>query len=50
MPHLTLTYTRWLPPRVVAYSVNVSTDLFNWYSDTNHVEEFYNVPDTNGAD
>jgi hypothetical protein len=47
LPHLTLTYIRWLPPRVVQYGVYVSTDLLNWYSDTNYVEEFFvtNNPD-----
>ena len=45
--HLTLTYTRWLPPRDVAYGVYVSTDLLNWYTGTNYVEEFLatNNPD-----
>lgn len=48
LEHLTLTYTRWLPPRVVQYNVYVSTDLQTWDSGTNYVEEFSSSPDTNG--
>ena len=46
--HLTLTYTRWLPPRVVQYGVFVSTDLLTWYTGSNYVEEFSNLPAANG--
>ncbi|MBW8863702.1 MAG: hypothetical protein JF609_02045 [Verrucomicrobia bacterium] len=46
--HLTLTYTRRLPPRDVEYGVYVSTDLINWNTGTNYVEEFTNSPDPNG--
>ena len=46
--YLTLTYTRWLPPRVVQYGVYVSPDLINWYTGSNYVSEFSNLPDTNG--
>jgi hypothetical protein len=47
LTHLTLTYTRIAPPRVVQYGVYVSTDLLNWYTGTNYVEEFLatNNPD-----
>ena len=48
LEHLTLTYTRWLPPRVVAYGVFVSTNLLTWETGTNYVEEFSSTPDTNG--
>jgi len=48
LQHLTLTYTRWLPPRVVQYGVFVSTDLQTWNSGTNYVEEFSSSQDTNG--
>ena len=48
LQHLTITYTRRLPPRDVQYGVFVSTDLKSWYSDTNWVQEFYTSPDTNG--
>ena len=47
LKHLTLTYTRWLPPRVVQYGVFVSTNLQTWNTGSNYVEEFYNSPDTN---
>jgi hypothetical protein len=47
--HLTLTYRRWVPPRVVHYGVNVSTDLVHWYSDTNHVEEFLSTNNLDGV-
>ncbi len=46
--HLTLTYTRRLPPRDVEYGVFVSTDLINWNSDTNYVEEFSRASNPNG--
>jgi len=45
--HLTLTYTRILPPRVVQYGVYVSTNLLTWNTGTNYVEDFYR---TNNAD
>ncbi len=45
--HLTVTYERRLPPRDVEYGVFVSTDLRNWFTGTNYVEEFSSVPDTN---
>jgi hypothetical protein len=47
LQHLTFTYTRRLPPRDVQYGVYVSTDLVNWYTGTNYVEEFLatNNPD-----
>jgi len=47
LKHLTLTYTRWLPPRVVQYGVFVSTNLQTWNTGPNYVQEFYNSPDTN---
>jgi hypothetical protein len=47
-PHLTLTYTRRLPPRDVEYGVYVSTDLLNWNTGTNYVQEFSQVNDPNG--
>ena len=45
--HLTLTYSRLLPPRVVQYGVYVSTDLLNWNTGSNYVEDFFatNNPD-----
>ena len=46
--HLTLTYTRRLPPRDVNYGVFVSTDLLNWHTGTNYVEEFSAADDGNG--
>ena len=46
--HLTLTYTRRLPPRDVNYGVFVSTDLLNWHTGTNYVEEFSTADDGNG--
>lgn len=46
--HLTITYTRRLPPRDVQYGVFVSTNLLTWFAGTNWVEEFYTSPDTNG--
>ena len=49
LQHLTLTYTRWLPPRVVQYGVFVSTNLQTWDTGTNYVEEFSSSPDTNGV-
>jgi hypothetical protein len=45
--HLTLTYTRRLPPRDVEYGVYVSTNLLNWNSGSNYVEEFYRTNDAN---
>jgi hypothetical protein len=47
LEHLTLTYTRRLPPRDVEYGVYVSTNLLNWNTGTNYVEEFLRVADTN---
>ena len=46
--HLTLTYTRRLPPRDVEYGVFVSTNLLNWNSETNYVQEFMHTNDANG--
>lgn len=46
--HLTLTYTRILPPRVVQYGVFVSTNLLDWHTGTNYTEEFYRANDPNG--
>jgi hypothetical protein len=46
--HLTLTYTRRLPPRDVEYGVFVSTDLLTWNTGTNYVEEFSRANDANG--
>ena len=46
--HLTLTYTRRLPPRDVEYGVYVSTNLLTWDTGTNYVEEFSRSNDTNG--
>jgi hypothetical protein len=46
--HLTFTYTRRLPPRDVQYGVYVSTNMLNWSSDTNVVEEFLQANDPNG--
>jgi hypothetical protein len=48
LPHLTFTYTRRLPPRDVQYGIFVSTNLVNWDTGTNYVEEFSTTPDTNG--
>jgi len=48
-PHLTVTYTRRLPPRDVEYGVFVSTDLLNWNTGTNYVEEFSRTSDANGV-
>ncbi len=41
LAHFTLTYTRLLPPRVVAYGVFVSADLLTWNTGTNVVQELY---------
>ena len=41
LAHFTLTYTRLLPPRVVAYGVFVSSDLLTWNTGTNVVQELY---------
>ena len=46
--HLTLTFTRRLPPRDVEYGVFVSTNLLTWNTGTNFVEEFMNTNDPNG--
>jgi hypothetical protein len=46
--HLTITYTRRLPPRDVEYGAFVSTDLLSWSTGTNVVEEFSSTPDANG--
>jgi len=48
LSHLTLTYTRRLPPRDVQYGVFVSTNLVDWYTGTNYVEEFSTSSDPNG--
>jgi len=49
LPHLTLTYRRWLPPRDVEYGVYVSTDLINWNTGSNYVEEFLNTNNPDGV-
>ncbi|HSY17071.1 MAG TPA: Calx-beta domain-containing protein [Candidatus Acidoferrales bacterium] len=46
--HLTLTYSRRLPPRDVEYGTYVSTDLINWNTGTNFVEEFLNTNNPDG--
>jgi hypothetical protein len=46
--HLTLTYTRRLPPRDVEYGVFVSSNLLTWNSETNYVQEFMHTNDPNG--
>ena len=46
--HLTLTYTRRLPPRDVEYGVFVSTNLINWDTGTNYVEEFLHTNNPDG--
>jgi len=46
--HLTLTYSRILPPRVVQYGVYVSTDLLNWFTGTNYVEDFFTTNNPDG--
>ena len=48
LEHLTLTYSRWLPPRDVAYGVYVSTDLINWNTGSGFVEEFLNTNNPDG--
>jgi hypothetical protein len=45
--HLTLTYTRRLPPRDVEYGVYVSTNLLTWSTGINFVEEFLHTNDLN---
>jgi hypothetical protein len=47
-PHLTLTWTRRLPPRDVEYGVYVSTNLLDWNTGTNYVQEFLHTNDVNG--
>ena len=46
--HLTFTYTRRLPPRDVEYGVFVSTNLIDWNTGTNFVQEFFRTNDANG--
>ena len=46
-PHLTLTWTRRLPPRDVEYGVYVSTNLIDWNTGTNYVQEFLHTNDVN---
>jgi hypothetical protein len=48
LSHLTLTYTRILPPRVVQYGVYVSTDLLTWNTGTNYVKDFYETNNPDG--
>jgi hypothetical protein len=48
LQHLTLTYTRRLPPTDVAYGVYVSTDLLTWNTGTNFVQEFSRTADADG--
>ena len=43
-----VTYTRRLPPTDVAYGVFISSDLLNWYSGTNYINELSATPDANG--
>ncbi len=45
--HVTITYTRRLLPRDVAYEVDVSTNLPVWYSGSNHVQELSATDDGN---
>jgi len=47
--HLTFTYSRRLPPRDVEYGVYLSTDLINWTSDTNYVEELLHTNNPDGV-
>jgi hypothetical protein len=46
--HFTLTYHRRLAPTDVAYAASVSSDLVNWQSGTNYVEEVQVTDDGNG--
>jgi hypothetical protein len=46
--HLTLTYTRRLPPTDTTYAPALSYDLATWLTGTNYFEEFSTVADTNG--
>jgi hypothetical protein len=48
LAHLTLTYTRWLPPRDVEYGAYVSSDLLTWNTGTNYVEEFLHTNNLDG--
>jgi hypothetical protein len=48
LKHLTITYTRRLPPRDVQYGVYVSTNLLSWNTGTNYVDEFFRTNNTNG--
>lgn len=48
LKHLTITYTRRLPPRDVQYGLFVSTNLKTWLTGTNVVQEFFTSPDANG--
>ena len=43
-----VTYTRRLPPTDVAYGVFISSDLLNWYTGTNYINELSATPDANG--
>ena len=47
-PHLTLTWTRRLPPRDVEYGVFISTNLVLWNTGTNGLQEFLHTNDPNG--
>ena len=46
--HLTLTFTRRLPPTDVAYGIYVSTNLLAWNTGTNFIEEFFRSNNVNG--
>jgi hypothetical protein len=45
--HITLTYQRRLAPTDVAYAAVVSTNIFNWQTGTNLVQEISAIPDGN---
>lgn len=47
LDHITLTYQRRIAPTDVAYAVGISTNLLNWQTDTNLVEEISVTPDGN---
>jgi hypothetical protein len=46
--HINLTYQRRLAPTDVAYRVAISTNLVNWLTDENAVQEISAIPDPNG--
>jgi hypothetical protein len=45
--HITLTYQRRIAPTDVAYEVAISTNIFNWQTGTNLVQEISAIPDGN---